>query len=57
MTNGRVKVALACEECGARNYQTTKSGCGFESLLACREEQRWRSQKNKTKRGRPERLA
>ncbi|MBW2587984.1 MAG: 50S ribosomal protein L33, partial [Deltaproteobacteria bacterium] len=22
--NGRVKVALACEECGARNYQTTK---------------------------------
>ncbi|MBW2629178.1 MAG: 50S ribosomal protein L33 [Deltaproteobacteria bacterium] len=24
MTNGRVKVALACEECGARNYQTTK---------------------------------
>ncbi|MGB8223244.1 MAG: 50S ribosomal protein L33 [Polyangiales bacterium] len=24
MSDRRVKVALACEECGARNYQTTK---------------------------------
>ncbi|MGB8331128.1 MAG: 50S ribosomal protein L33 [Polyangiales bacterium] len=24
MSDTRVKVALACEECGARNYQTTK---------------------------------
>ncbi|MFA9469914.1 MAG: 50S ribosomal protein L33 [Deltaproteobacteria bacterium] len=23
-SNGRVKIALACDECGARNYQTTK---------------------------------
>ncbi|MGD8316708.1 MAG: 50S ribosomal protein L33 [Myxococcales bacterium] len=25
MSNQRVKVALACEECGARNYHTSKA--------------------------------
>jgi large subunit ribosomal protein L33 len=30
----RIKVVLVCEECGARNYQTTRSRTGKAERLA-----------------------
>ncbi|MGB5811564.1 MAG: 50S ribosomal protein L33 [Polyangiales bacterium] len=37
MSDKRVKVALVCEECGSRNYQTTKARkIGRQERLALR---------------------
>jgi large subunit ribosomal protein L33 len=34
VTKDRIRVALVCDECGARNYQTTKKKQGPSERLA-----------------------